>query len=140
MSKLLDDIIATRNADAIEYEEYLRRIAELARQVEAGLADDTPDQLKSSPTLRALYNNLKSAVGAQTVFGSAEEPNDFTVSGDPVLKKALEIDSKIKRERPDNWRGVRAREQVIKGLLYEKLQDKDAVERIFPIIKAQAEY
>ena len=140
MSKLLDDIIATRNADAIEYEEYLRRIAELARQVEAGLADDTPDQLKSSQALRAVYNNLKSAVGAQTVFGSAEEPNDFTVTGDPVLKQALEIDSKIRRERPDNWRGVRAREQVIKGLLYEKLQDKDAVERIFPIIKAQAEY
>lgn len=31
----------------------------LARRVEAGLAEDTPEQLKNSPALRALYNNLK---------------------------------------------------------------------------------
>src|SRR5205085_11979997 len=61
MSRLLDEIIAARKARAIEYEEYLRRIADLARRVEAGLAEDTPEQLKGSPALRALYNNLKKA-------------------------------------------------------------------------------
>ena len=59
MSALLDEIIAARKAKAIEYEEYLKRIAELAKQVEAGQADDTPEALKNSPALRALYNNLK---------------------------------------------------------------------------------
>ena len=43
MSALLDEIIAARKAKAIEYEEYLKRIAELAKQVEAGQADDTPE-------------------------------------------------------------------------------------------------
>jgi type I restriction enzyme R subunit len=43
MSALLDEIIAARKAKAIEYEDYLRRIAALAKQVEAGQADDTPD-------------------------------------------------------------------------------------------------
>ena len=42
MSALLDEIIADRKAEAIEYEEYLRRIARLAREVAAGLAEDTP--------------------------------------------------------------------------------------------------
>ena len=63
MSALLDEIIADRKAKAIEYEEYLKRIAELAKRVEAGMADDTPEQLKNSPALRALYNNLKQTRG-----------------------------------------------------------------------------
>src|SRR5205809_8006986 len=54
MSALLDEIITARKAKAIEYEEYLKRIADLARRVEAGLAEDTPEQLKSSPAMRAL--------------------------------------------------------------------------------------
>ena len=36
MSALLDEIIAARKAKAIEYEEYLKRIAELAKKVQAG--------------------------------------------------------------------------------------------------------
>ena len=46
----------------------------------------------------------------------------------------------MKRVRPDAWRGVQAREQVIKAALYEILQDEAEVERIFLIIKAQREY
>ena len=33
-----------------------------------------------------------------------------------------------------------AREQIIKRALYDVLQDRDTVERIFLIIKAQGEY
>ena len=46
MSALLDEIIADRKAKAIDYEEYLKRIAELAKQVQSGQADDTPEQLR----------------------------------------------------------------------------------------------
>ena len=131
MSTLLDEIIAARKAEAIEYEEYLQRIARLAQDVVTGLAEDTPEQLKNSPALRALYNNLKKA---------GETPEEYEVSSDPVLKKAIEIDAAVKRVRPDEWRGVQAREQVIKAALYASLQDEAEVERIFLIIKAQGEY
>ena len=57
MSALLDEIIAARKAKAIEYEEYLKRIAELAKKVEAGQAEETPEEL-DTPGKRALYNNL----------------------------------------------------------------------------------
>jgi type I restriction enzyme R subunit len=116
MSALLDEIIAARKAKAIEYEEYLKRIAELAKRVEVGLAEDTPKTL-NTPGRRALYNNL----------GHNEE-------------LALKIDEAIRGKRPDGWRGVQAREQVIKAALYEILQVVDEVERIFLIIKAQREY
>ena len=141
MSTLLDEIIADRKAKAIEYEEYLRRIAKLARDVEVGLAEDTPEQLKNSPALRALYNNLKKAGETPALADRvAEAPEEYEVSSDPVLKKAIEIDAAVKQVRPDGWRGVQAREQVIKAALYASLQDEAEVEQIFLIIKAQGEY
>ena len=53
---------------------------------------------------------------------------------------ALKLDQRVKQVRPDDWRGLQSREQVIKAALYEILQDKTEVERIFVIIKAQGEY
>ena len=116
MSALLDEIIATRKAKAIDYEEYLKRIAELAKRVEAGQAEETPKTL-DTPGKHALYNNL-------------EQNEDL----------ALKIDETVKRTRPDGWRGVQAREQVIKAALYGLLQDVAEVERVFLIVKAQREY
>ena len=116
MSKLLDEIIAARKAKALEYEEYLGRIAELAKRVDVGHAEDIPEKL-DTPGLRALYNNL----------GKNED-------------LAVKIDEVVKRERPDDWRGVQAREQVIKQALYAQLKDVAEVERMFLIIKQQREY
>jgi type I restriction enzyme R subunit len=116
MSALLDEIIAARRAKAIEYEEYLRQIAELAARVEAGQAAETPEKL-DTPGRRALWNNL----------------------GDNEAL-ALEIDAAVKRVRPDDWRGVDAKERVIKKALYDILNDVGEVERLFLVIKAQSEY
>jgi type I restriction enzyme R subunit len=116
MSALLDEIIAARKAKAIEYEEYLKQIAELAKRVEAGQSDETPQTL-NTPGRRALYNNLN----------QNEE-------------LSIKIDEVVKQVRPDGWRGIQAREQVIKAALYGILQDVAEVERIFPIIKQQKEY
>lgn len=116
MSSLLDEIIRNRKAKAIEYEEYLKRIADLAKQVQAGQAKDTPSAL-DTPGKRALFNNL----------GENEA-------------LALQIDQTVKQVRPDGWRGVLPREQVIKQALYGILQNVDEVERVFVIIKQQREY
>ena len=116
MSTLLDEIIALRKSKAIEYEQYLNRIAELSASVHAGKSDETPQKL-DTPGKRALWNNL----------GHNEE-------------LALRIDSAIREMRPDGWRGVPPREQTIKKTLYDILHDVDDVERIFLIVKAQREY
>ena len=50
------------------------------------------------------------------------------------------IDETVKQVRPDGWRGIQSREQVIKAALYGLLQDVGEVEKIFLIIKAQGEY
>ena len=111
-----DRIIRSRREKAIQYEAYLKQIADLVKRVEAGTADDTPPKL-DTPGKRALYNNLE---------------NDE--------KLALRLDEAVKQNSPDGWRGVEPKERVIKQALYKELGDKDEVERIFLIIKAQAEY
>ena len=116
MSALLDEIIAARKARAIEYEEYLKRIAELAKRVEAGHAGDAPEEI-DTPARRALYNNL---------------------NRDREL--ALKIDEAVRHTRNDSWRGVQARERVIQRALYDVLHDEGEVERIFLIVKQQREY
>jgi len=141
MSALLDEIIAARKAKAVEYEDYLKRIAELAKRVEAGQAEDTPEPLKNSPALRALYNNLKKSEGTPPQADRAAEAQaEYKVSVDSSLNLALTIDAAVKRVRPDGWRGVQSRELVIKQALYGVLRDAAEVERIFLIIKAQREY
>jgi type I restriction enzyme R subunit len=116
MSALLDEIIANRKAKAVEYEEYLKRIAEIAQRIEMGQAHEAPPSL-NTPGKRALYNNL----------GQDEE-------------LTLKVDEAVKSSRPDGWRGVQPREQQIKAALYRVLQDFAEVERVFLIIKAQKEY
>jgi type I restriction enzyme R subunit len=116
MSTLLDEIIRDLKARRLGYEQYLKQIAELAKQVWTGQAETMPERL-NTPGRRALYNNL----------GENEE-------------LALQIDEVVKKARPDAWRGVLTREQVIKAALYGILRDVNEVERIFLIIYQQQEY
>ncbi len=116
MSKLLDIIIKERKANAVSYEEYLKKIAALAIKVNEGKSKSTPDGLNTSAK-RALYNNLS-------------KNEDL----------ALAVHEKIITYRPDNWKGNETKERVIKSKLYEVLGDEKEVEKIFPLVKKQSEY
>ena len=117
MSVLLNEIIADLRAQRISYEDFLKRIGDLAKQVQSGKAGDTPVKL-NTPGKRALYNNL----------GQNED-------------LALKIDATVRQVRPNAFRGNQAKENVIKAALLPLLgNDPVEVERIFLIIKAQTEY
>jgi type I restriction enzyme R subunit len=116
MSQLLDEIIKLRRDNAVEYEEYLKRIADLATKLNVGKSEATPDKIKT-PGQRALYNNL--------------EKNESL---------AIEVHSKVMEIKPDSWRGNKPRENIIKAGLFEILKDEELVENIFSIIEKQLEY
>ncbi|MFA7583080.1 MAG: HsdR family type I site-specific deoxyribonuclease [Proteiniphilum sp.] len=138
MSKLLDELIKQRKANAITYEEYLKRIAELAKKANSGQDDDTPVIIKTAG-MRALYNNL-----------------------DKDDKLVVLLDSVIKINSPADWRGNITKENVVKRNIYQALIKNlgnddlsteqlvaeppqgyglpSKVERIFKIVKEQAEY
>lgn len=116
MSRLLDEIIRERKTKAIAYEAYLIKIAELAKQVQIGIVANTPASL-NTPAKRAIYNNLGS---------------------DETL--ALQVDAAIKKVKQAAFRGNIAKENLIKAEIYKILNSVDEVNRIFEIIKQQAEY
>ncbi len=134
MSVLLAEVLADLRAQRVSYEEFLARLAAVAKQVQAGSADDTPVPLRQSAALRAVFNTL---LGAQ----AGEPPAAYgTKTWDKTLDTAQQIDRNLKREVPDGWRGHLAKEQTVKRILYDIVLDAALVERLFPIIKAQAEY
>ena len=123
MSQLLGEIIKDLKAQRLSYQEYLNKIAALAKQVQAGYAETVPAAL-NTPELRALYSNLR------------EDP-----------AKAIAVDKAVKAKRPDGWRGEHSKEQVIKKAIWDALKDEDKVapddaevERLFRIIKQHEGY
>ena len=141
MSQLLEEIIADLKAKRLDYEKYLKRIADLAKQVQSGQANDTPEALKNRPGLRALYNNVQVPGGRRYAGVVREKPAASGTGGDPRLSLALAIDATVRRVRPDDWRGHQARENEIKRALLPLLHNEtQEVERIFLIIKQQSEY
>ncbi|WP_322354272.1 HsdR family type I site-specific deoxyribonuclease [Dehalococcoides sp.] len=116
MSKLLDEIIKERKANAINYEEYLRKIADLSKKVTQTTRDDLPAGIQT-PAQRALYNNT----GKNEVL-------------------AIKLDAAVKKVKKADWRGNTPKENEIKHALNEILKDQAEVERLFAIIKQQSEY
>ncbi len=112
----MSEIIRERKANAVSYEEYLKKIAELAKRVTNLTRDDLPAGIKTNAQ-RALYHNL----------GNNEE-------------SAILVDAAIYSSRRADWRGNIPSENLIKQAIYKVLKDKAEVERIFPIIKKQNEY
>ncbi len=136
MSKLLDEIIAERKRKAKSYEAYLDQIAALVTKVNDGHEDDTPEALKKSPAVRAIYNNL---IEKDTRF--MEEATVYETDIQRALQLAQDLDQTVRRVKRAHFRGNQARENEIKGAIYPLLGDDIAeVERIFEIIKQQREY
>ena len=139
MSELLQEIIADLRAKRISYEQFLKRMAELAKQVHTGTDAKAPPKL-DTPGKRALYDNLhpKAAEPASAMVNETPAAYD---SADTALELALRIDAVVKKVRPANWRGLKPRENVIKEALLPLLNhDESEVERIFAILRNQKEY
>ncbi|NQT45879.1 MAG: HsdR family type I site-specific deoxyribonuclease [Candidatus Omnitrophica bacterium] len=116
MSKLLSEIIRERKSKAVSYEEYLKKIAELAKRVANLTRDGLPTGIQTNAQ-RALYHNL----------GNNKE-------------LTILVDTAVYSGRRADWRGNIPSENLIKQAIYEVLKDKTEVERIFQIIKQQNEY
>ncbi|MER0203432.1 MAG: HsdR family type I site-specific deoxyribonuclease [Nitrosomonas sp.] len=116
MSKLLDEIIKQRKQNAIDYQDYLKKIADLARQVSTKQPDDLPESLNTQAK-RVLYNNL----GENAAL-------------------ALQLNDAVMDRKEDSWRGNTAKENEIKRAIFDIVKDADEVERIFAIVKQQRDY
>jgi type I restriction enzyme R subunit len=140
MSELLKEIIDDLRAKRISYEQFLKQIAELAKQVHTG-ADSKASPKLDTPGKRALYDNLLPKAGGEDGNVMKDEAATYGDDAEIALNLALQIDAVVKQVRPAGWRGVKSRENIIKAALMNLLNDdKGRVERIFLILVAQKEY
>jgi len=116
MSLLLAEVIKLRKARAIDYEAYLKRIAELARQVQEGKTADTPKEL-DTPAKVTLYHHF-----------------------DGDIAKALAVHEAVVTYAPNGWKDDGPKENKIKEEIYKHLKDFDETVKVFEVIKKQDEY
>jgi type I restriction enzyme R subunit len=121
MSELLDTLIKERKTQALAYEEYLKEIVKLTQQVvdPANSGTAYPKSLKSN-TQRAFYDNL----------GQNE-------------KLALDLDTELLANMPDEWQGSVIKERVVTNIILDALaqygieKTDDEVESILDLLRNQ---
>ena len=69
-----------------------------------------------------------------------QEPEAPFAGTSAALDLALKLDAAIKAKRQDAWRGVVAKEQMVKQAMFDVLKDIQEVNRLYPIVFAQKEY
>jgi type I restriction enzyme R subunit len=117
MSRLLDEIIQQRKQETLAYQEYLKKITELAQSITSPSQTNEYPSTLSSQAKRALYDNL--------------EQNE---------ELALALDSAIQYTKNDGWRDGGIREKKVRIAVNGLIQDDAKTDEIMKIIKAQSEY
>ncbi|MEI6335831.1 MAG: HsdR family type I site-specific deoxyribonuclease [Methylococcaceae bacterium] len=116
MSELLDALIAQRKQGALDYQAYLAKIVELAKQAQQAPADSYPTSVDTTAK-RALYDNLNQ---------------------DEVLANAVDVSVRAKCK--DGWRGHKVKEKEVKYAVRSVLHDDALSDIIFDVVKNQREY
>jgi type I restriction enzyme R subunit len=116
MSVLFEELIEKRRKGKIKYEEYLKKVVELTKQIQNPETSSKYPVTMDSPAKRALFDNLNS---------------------DENL--VIKLDSDIRNNKKDDWRGDRIKEKGVRSIIRKHVPDSE-VERIFNLVKEQKEY
>ena len=140
MSAVLDALIQRRREEAIEYEDYLKMVIELAEKVKRGEGGGSYPVSIKTRALRAIYDNLPEEVLEEKVAeGSDVEKSDGAIDRREVV--ALAVDRAVRRARMADWRDHPIKEKRIGAAIQAALGSYKALTfTIFEIVKKQREY
>ena len=117
MSELLDTLIKERQNQAEEYERYLEKIVELAKQVQNPTGGTAYPKSLNTRAKRALYDNL----------GQDEQ-------------LAVSLDGVIQRTKKDGWRGNLIKEREVRYAILDVVKDEGVANSVLELVKHQDEY
>jgi type I restriction enzyme R subunit len=117
MSVLLQELIKQRKNGAIHYEEFLKKVEELAKNIQPNSRKSEYPNKIDTPAKQALYDNL-------------EKDEDL----------AIAIDREIQYVKKDNWIGNTIKEREVKIAIAKHINDPAKVNEILEIVKNQKEY
>lgn len=117
MSVLLQELIHQRKSAAIRYEEFLKRMAKLAGNINPDSVKSSYPEQVNSPAKRALYDNL-------------EENEEL----------AMVLDHEIVYSKKVDWIGDVIKEREVRNIIKRHISDQEKIEQILDIVKNQREY
>lgn len=126
LSEMLQKVIDQRKSEALSYEEYLRKVVELAEAIlHPENSGEYPDEIRDSAAKRALFDYF-------------EENIELTVDIDGAIRVAIQPE----------WKKNFQKQQRIKFAIYSKLKDHNYTEEkateetgnVFDIAQRQDEY
>lgn len=117
MSALLDALIRERRAQAIAYEEYLKRIVELTRRIRNQSGDPRYSRVLDTPAKRALYDNL---------------------GEDEAI--VLAVHEAIVNTKQEGWMYNPIKTRMVRYAIEDVLKDEQKTDHILDIVKNQEEY
>jgi type I restriction enzyme R subunit len=117
MSVLLHELIQQRKSAAIRYEEFLKRMAKLAANINPDLIKSSYPAKINTPAKQALYDNLE---------------------GNEEL--AMVMDHDIIYGKKVDWIGGVIKEREVKNIIKRYVSGKEKVDQILDIVKKQREY
>lgn len=120
MSELLDAIIEERRQQAIDYQEYLAKLLDAAKQLGTKESDTKYPEWANNGAKRALV--------------------DFFL---PDEHLAIEIDTIVRHTKPDAWVGNPIKERKVKNAIRTNLGgdfDQAKLDELFELVKARHEY
>ncbi len=140
MSAVLDALIKQRREEAIEYEDYLKKVIELAEQVKRGEGGTSYPPSIRTRALRAIYDNLPEEMLAKQVAEGTGTPESHETV-DPREVVAVAVDRAIRKAKMADWRGNPIKANRIAAAIQTALgPDRALTLRILEIVKAQREY
>ncbi|HPA07342.1 MAG TPA: type I restriction endonuclease subunit R [Methanoregulaceae archaeon] len=117
MSALLDALIRERRAQAIAYEEYLKRIVELTQRIRNQSGDPRYSRILDTPAKRALYDNL---------------------GEDEAI--VLAVHEAIVNTKQEGWMYNPIKTRMVRFAIEDVLKDEQKTAHILDIVKNQEEY
>jgi type I restriction enzyme R subunit len=112
MSILLQELITRRKQETINYQQYLKEIAELIKQVNQGKEDGVPKSLNTKGKV-ALYHTL-------------EEDEQLTLACEDAVQYA----------KQDGFRENLAKQKLVKKAIFDVVEDVKKVEEVYKVIDA----
>lgn len=116
MSALLTDLVQQRRQAAIDYEQYLRELEELARDLLTHQTVSYPTRINSR--------------GKKALFDALNEDETLT----------LTIDQAINEVKKDNWIGHTIKEREVQKAIKKYVPNDDEAVKIFNLVREQSEY
>ena len=117
MSELLDTLISERQNQAQDYEQYLARIVDLARQI-------------NNPTYGTSYPSTLNTSGQRVLYDNLDQNE----------QRALAVHEAVMHTKKDGWKKSKIKEREVNYAVLDVLQDPEKTNEIVEIVKRQNEY